>query len=126
MASTDLTNVMSVAVPVHDHDRSIAFYTEVLGFDVVMDAVLGGGMRWAELAPAGARTHLALVAAGDGLPSGVDTGIRLATSDAEADFQRFGERGVDLASELLRWDGVPPMFSFRDPDGNTLYVVESS
>jgi lactoylglutathione lyase len=26
--------------------------------------------------------------------------------------------------ELLRWEGVPPMFDFRDPDGNVLYVSE--
>ena len=26
--------------------------------------------------------------------------------------------------ELLRWDGVPPMFSFDDPDGNRYYIVE--
>ena len=34
-------------------------------------------------------------------------------------------RGVDADPEVLRFgEGVPPMFSFRDPDGNTLYVVE--
>jgi len=125
MASTHLTDVMSVAIPVSDHDRSIAFYTETLGFEVVMDAVLGEGMRWTQLAPPGAHTHLALVATGEGLPTGVDTGIRLASRDAEADYRTFGERGVQLVTELLRWDGVPPMFTFLDPDGNSLYVVEA-
>ena len=33
------------------------------------------------------------------------------------------ERGVAVG-ELLRWDGVPPMFTFDDPDGNRFYVVE--
>jgi lactoylglutathione lyase len=33
-------------------------------------------------------------------------------------------RGVDV-DELLHWEGVPPMFDFRDPDGNVLYVSES-
>jgi hypothetical protein len=32
-------------------------------------------------------------------------------------------RGVDVG-ELLRWEGVPPMFAFRDPDGNGLEIVE--
>jgi lactoylglutathione lyase len=32
--------------------------------------------------------------------------------------------GADVDPEVLRYPGVPPMFSFRDPDGNTLYVVE--
>jgi catechol 2,3-dioxygenase-like lactoylglutathione lyase family enzyme len=26
--------------------------------------------------------------------------------------------------ELLRWEGVPPMFAFRDPDGNGLEIVQ--
>ena len=33
-------------------------------------------------------------------------------------------RGVEVG-ELLRWDGVPPMFSFDDPDGNRFYIVEA-
>jgi hypothetical protein len=32
---------------------------------------------------------------------------------------------VDADPEILRFEGVPPMFSFRAPDGNTLYLVES-
>ncbi len=35
------------------------------------------------------------------------------------------ERGVDVG-DLLRWDNVPPMFSFDDPDGNRFYIVEES
>ena len=26
--------------------------------------------------------------------------------------------------EVAHWPGVPPMFSFRDPDGNQLYLVQ--
>ena len=31
--------------------------------------------------------------------------------------------GVEI-SELILWEGVPPMFSFSDPDGNRFYIVE--
>jgi lactoylglutathione lyase len=31
--------------------------------------------------------------------------------------------GVD-ADDVLRWDGVPPMFAFRDLDGNGMETVE--
>ena len=61
---------------------------------------------------------------GDGLPTGVDTGIRLVTGDAAADFGALQGAGVEMNTDLLLWEGVPPMFSFRDPDGNTLYVAE--
>ena len=33
--------------------------------------------------------------------------------------------GVDVAAEVTRWGGpVPPMFWLRDPDGNSLIVVQ--
>ena len=32
-------------------------------------------------------------------------------------------RGITVG-DLIRWDGVPPMFTFDDPDGNRFYVVE--
>ncbi len=32
-------------------------------------------------------------------------------------------RWVDRQGELLEWDGLPPMFTFDDPDGNRFYVV---
>jgi hypothetical protein len=33
---------------------------------------------------------------------------------------------VDVDAEISRMgDPVPPMFWFRDPDGNTLFIVES-
>ena len=57
---------------------------------------------------------------------GVDTGIRLATDDATADHEALRAAGVDADPEVLRFPGAPPMFSFRDPDGNTLYIVERS
>ena len=31
---------------------------------------------------------------------------------------------VDVDPEALRFPGAPPMFGFRDPDGNRLYVVQ--
>ena len=56
--------------------------------------------------------------------TGVDTGIRLATGDCEADHRDLRDRGADV-DDIGHWPGVPAMFSLRDPDGNTLYVVES-
>jgi catechol 2,3-dioxygenase-like lactoylglutathione lyase family enzyme len=63
------------------------------------------------------------VAARDGVQAGVETGIRFITADVDADHAALRSRGVDTG-EVLRWDGVPPMFAFRDPDGNGLEIVE--
>ena len=88
-----------------------------------MDAPSAGG-RWIEVAPAGATTTVALAPAQEGTPVGVDTGVRFTTEDAAADHEALAAAGVDVDAEVLRFPGVPPMFSFRDPDGNTLYMVE--
>jgi hypothetical protein len=46
--------------------------------------------------------------------------------DADFDHAALGTRGVDVDPEVLRWPGVPPMFVFRDPDGNRLVVVQAA
>jgi catechol 2,3-dioxygenase-like lactoylglutathione lyase family enzyme len=123
-AATQISDVHTITVPVADQDRALAFYVDKLGFEKRLDVSYGQGQRWIEVAPAGGTTTIALPPRGTVTP-GVDTGIRLTTLDAEADHGRLRERGVDVDAEILRFgEGVPPMFSLRDPDGNTLYVVE--
>jgi lactoylglutathione lyase len=118
-----ITDVRTVGVPVSDQDRALAFYGGTLGFATRMDGPFAGG-RWLEVAPEGATTTIALVAPGSGSRTGVDTGIRFTTGDADADHAHLVAAGADVDPEVLRFPGVPAMFSFRDPDGNTLYVVE--
>ncbi|MDQ3146855.1 MAG: hypothetical protein M3R01_07965 [Actinomycetota bacterium] len=56
---------------------------------------------------------------GDGMPTGVDTGIRLVTPDASAAHADLPALGLSV-TELLDWPTAPLMFSFCDPDGNRL------
>jgi catechol 2,3-dioxygenase-like lactoylglutathione lyase family enzyme len=114
----------TVSVPVSDPDRALAFYEDMLGFEKRRDLPYGQGGRWIEVAPRRATTTIALAPPGANAP-GVDTGIRLSTADCAADHEALRERGVDV-DEILRWPGVPPMFSLRDPDGNILYIVEQA
>src|SRR5262245_33149622 len=83
MTTNVFRNVRSVAVPVTDQERSTAVL-EQLGFIVSMDAELRPGFRWIEMVLPGAEASIALVATGPDLPTGIDTGIRLATDDARA------------------------------------------
>ena len=56
---------------------------------------------------------------------GSQTGIILDTSDVDADHAALKAAGVDVDDEVSRMgDPVPPMFWFRDPDNNSLMVVE--
>ena len=93
------------------------------GFETTMDAELQPGFRWVELGLPGAESTIALVAAGDQLPAGIDTGIRLLVGDARAAHRDVAAAGGSVG-ELLDWPGVPLMFSFTDPDGNRVYVAE--
>lgn len=116
--------ISTVGIPVSDQDRALEFYRDTVGLEVRMDAPLpGGSARWIMLAPPGADVSVSLVAASDGVPAGVETGIRFAAGDAEAVHRAFQDRGVSVG-ELLRWPGVPAMFQARDPDGNGFEVVE--
>ena len=119
-----VTRVHTAAVPVSDQDRALTFYCDMLGFEVRRDATFGGDQRWLEVAPAGAETTVALPPAHPGARTGVDTGLRLATPDAKAAHDALGAAGVDV-DELLAFPGAPPMFFFRDPDRNTLVIVEA-
>lgn len=123
MTMTPFTAVMTVAVPVSDQDRTRTLL-ERLGFETRMDAELRPGFRWVELALAGTATGVSLVRTGPDLPSGIDTGIRLATPDATAAHDLLGGLGLEVG-ELLDWPSVPLMFSFLDPDRNRFYVTEA-
>jgi predicted enzyme related to lactoylglutathione lyase len=116
-----------VIVPSTDQDRAIEFYENVLGFEKRADIPFGGEYRWVEVYPPSGTTGIALAAPRPGGPTSVETGITLTTDDIDAAHAEMRARGADVDDEVARMgDPVPPMFWFRDPDGNTLMVVEPS
>jgi len=122
---TRIGGVGTVIVPVTDQDAALEFYTQRLGFEVRGDTPFGDGMRWIEVAPPGAVTTVALVPPREGDPVGIDMPAALSTDDADAAHAALKERGVDVDEEISRMgDPVPPMFWFRDQDGNSLFIVE--
>lgn len=124
--SARIDAVRAVGIPVSDQDRAVQFYGQTLGFEKVMDAPIDDfGGRWIEMLPPESAVTVALTPANEQVPAGVDTGIRFTTRDAAALHRRLTADGVGV-DELLEWEGVPPMFDFRDPDGNVLYVSEAT
>jgi catechol 2,3-dioxygenase-like lactoylglutathione lyase family enzyme len=117
--TTNITAVGTVAVPVTDQDRAVEFYVGTLGFEKRRDLPFGDA-RWIEVAPPGSATTIALVA------GAIPTGIRLFTSDADRDHSALRSGGADTDSEVMRMPEAPPMFAVRDPDGNTLILVEEA
>ena len=114
-----ITELHTVGIPVNDQDRALAFY-RALGFETRRDVPMGEGARWIEVAPPGAAVTMEPAEAER--PAGVETRIRLTTADADAALRA---QGVN-ADDVLRWPGVPPMFAFRDQDGNGLEIVEEA
>jgi len=112
---------MSVSVPVADQDAALKFYTEVLGCELETDVEVWPGARLIEVVPPGSSVSLVLLPPDGEIP----VAIRLGTTDAQRAHDKIRETGVTLHNdELVRMDGVPPMFSFTDPDGNGLVYLE--
>ncbi len=124
--SPRVSKLANVIIPVADQDRALQFYTESLGLEKRADVPFGDGNRWIEVAPSGADTPIAICPPGPNVTAGgKDTGISLLTDDIDAFHGQLKGRGVDVDAEISRFgDAVPPLFWFRDPEGNTLMVVE--
>lgn len=122
----NIDSVGRVCVTVADTDRAIDFYVGTLGFEKVVDLPMGPDMRWVEVALPGTKTTIALAPPPEGREAGGEqTGICLDTTDVDADHAALKSAGVDVDEAVTRWGGnVPPMFWLRDPDDNSLIVVQ--
>ena len=122
----NVNTVGRVCVTIADTDRAIDFYVGTLGFEKVVDVPMGPGMRWVEVKVGDAQTTIAIAPPPEGRQAGgSQTGIILDTSDLDADHAALKAAGVDVDDEVTRFgDPVPPMFWLRDPDGNSLIVVQ--
>jgi catechol 2,3-dioxygenase-like lactoylglutathione lyase family enzyme len=121
-----ISKVGRVCVSVADTDRALDFYVGTLGFEKVVDVPMGPDMRWVEVQVSGAETTIALAPPPQGQDAGgAQTGICLDTSDVDGAHAALKTAGADVDDEVSRYGGnVPPMFWLRDPDGNSLIVVE--
>jgi catechol 2,3-dioxygenase-like lactoylglutathione lyase family enzyme len=123
-----IPGVGTVYLAVSDQDRALAFYRDVLGFEIPTDTELGEGFRWIEVAPAGAYTVIALVPPmrqedpqpGGKAPFGFDT------PNLEAAMAEFSALGVEFEDVVGGEGAVPPLAYFRDPDGNRILLVEET
>jgi predicted enzyme related to lactoylglutathione lyase len=125
-AQLGISKVGRVVIPVGDTDRMVEFYEGTLGFEKVVDVPMGPDMRWVEVSVAGSETTIALAPPPEGKKTGgTETGIILDTPDIDADHAALKAAGVDVDDDVTRYGGpVPPMFWLRDPEGNSLIVVQ--
>ncbi len=121
-----ISSICLVCIPTADQEKLLDFYVGSLGFEKRTDVPMGPNARWIEVYPPGAATGIALAPPPPGMPTGgTQTGITLASDDVEASRSHLQSAGADVDAEVSRMgDPVPPMFWVRDPEGNSLIVVE--
>jgi catechol 2,3-dioxygenase-like lactoylglutathione lyase family enzyme len=124
-------SIATVTLLVREYDEAIAWFTGVLGFDLVEDTPLGGGKRWVLVAPRhGAGCSLLLTRA-DGPEQvariGDQTGGRVAffliTDDFSRDHALLLDRGVEFL-EAPRAERYGTVAVFRDIYGNKWDLIE--
>ena len=123
---TAINKVATVIIPTADQEKALEFYVGTLGFTKRMDVPFGGSYRWIEVGVGDEATTIALAPPPEDGPSGGrETGISLQTDDIDGLHSQLKAAGADVDAEVQRLgDPVPPMFWLRDPEGNTLMVVQ--
>jgi catechol 2,3-dioxygenase-like lactoylglutathione lyase family enzyme len=120
-----------VALVVRDYDEAIAFFTRIVGFDLIDDTDLGGGKRWVLVAPPGS-SGTALLLARAATPEqasriGNQTGGRvflfLHTDDFWRDYRQLQSHQVTFVCEPKEEDyGTVAVFS--DLYGNLWDLIQ--
>ncbi len=133
----DIT-ISSSFLPHTDPEASLAFYRDVLGFEVRLD-VGYEAMRWITVGPPdqpGTSIVLAPPAVDPGITDeerrtitemmakGTYGMILLATSDLDAAFERVQASDADIVQEPIEQDYGVRDFALRDPAGNMVRIQE--
>ena len=137
MTVMDIT-IRATALPHDDPEASLAFYRDVLGFEVRSD-VGSGKMRWITVGPSGQPGTSILLA-----PPSVDPGVTdderrmiaemmakgtygwilLATKDLDATFEQVQASEAEVIQEPTDQPYGMRDCAFRDPAGNTVRIQE--
>ncbi|MCU1471495.1 MAG: Glyoxalase/bleomycin resistance protein/dioxygenase [Glaciihabitans sp.] len=114
--------IQTVTIPVADQDRALAFYHDVLGFEVRADTAFGDE-RWLSVAPAGSAVDFTLHPPFPGQAGpGWQQGIVLHTDDIEGVVGALRDAGIEVTEpEPVGW-GTQSQFS--DPDGNGFVLLQ--
>jgi serine phosphatase RsbU (regulator of sigma subunit)/predicted enzyme related to lactoylglutathione lyase len=121
--------ILYSTVFIRDHDRSLPFFVDQLGFKVVADARLEFGNRWVAVAPPDGSAVLALIAPKRGSENykliGRPTQIAFIAEDINATFELWRDRGVDFRSLPQKTLFGGTSATFADIDGNTFQLLAS-
>ena len=115
-----------VPIPVADIDRAIAFYRDILGFNVDHDTRVSETVRAVQLTPQGSACSIVI---GTGLGDmtemvpGSVKGVHLVVHDIVAMRDLLMSRGLKI-SEIVEYPRAIKFAYFSDPDGNSWALQE--
>jgi serine phosphatase RsbU (regulator of sigma subunit)/catechol 2,3-dioxygenase-like lactoylglutathione lyase family enzyme len=119
--------LQTVMVYVRDQDRSLRFYVNQLGFNLIADSRLPDGTRWVAVGPSDGPAMLALVAPEAGSEDhkliGRKTHVIFLAEDVHFKFVEWTRQGIRFREIPQRptWGGV--FATFEDLDGNSFAIV---
>jgi serine phosphatase RsbU (regulator of sigma subunit)/catechol 2,3-dioxygenase-like lactoylglutathione lyase family enzyme len=125
---TPYLRIFKSNVFVRDHDRSLKFYVDQLGFSVVADGRFEFG-RWVVIAPPDGSAILAVIAPKRGSENykfiGRNTHIAFIAEDIYATYELWRSRGVHFhhPPQPQLWGGT--FAAFSDLDGNSFDLIGS-
>jgi catechol 2,3-dioxygenase-like lactoylglutathione lyase family enzyme len=132
----DIT-IHSSFLPHDDPDASLAFYRDVLGFEVRLD-VGGGPMRWITVGPKDQDTSIVLFpptatpgitdeerrVIAEMMAKGTFGTLLLATKNLDATFEQVQSRDVEIVQEPTEQPYGVRDCALRDPAGNMIRIQE--
>ncbi|KQW53820.1 glyoxalase [Nocardioides sp. Root1257] len=128
--------IHTTVLPHEDPDASVAFYRDVLGFEVRTD-VGSGTMRWITVGPVGQPGTSILLGPpavdpgitdderqmiGDMMAKGTYGWILLASDDVDGTFDAVQASGAEVVQEPMDQPYGLRDCAFRDPAGNTVRI----
>jgi serine phosphatase RsbU (regulator of sigma subunit)/catechol 2,3-dioxygenase-like lactoylglutathione lyase family enzyme len=121
--------IFKSTVFVRNHDRSLQFYVDQLGFSVLADTRYEFGGRWVAVAPPDGSAILALVAPKRGSEHykhiGRHTQIAFIAADINATFELWRSRGVRFHHPPQKSLFGGESATFSDADGNSFELLGS-
>ncbi len=123
----------AIALVVRDYDEAIAFFTQVMRFELVEDEPRGPGKRWVVVAPRGSSgTSLVLARAANpeqeahiGNQTGGRVFLFLETDDFQGDYRHLQSHGVRF-TEAPREESYGTVVVFLDLHGNKWDLIQRS
>ena len=121
----------AVALVVPDYDEAIAYFTKVLGFQLVEDTPLSPEKRWVVVSPGEGGSNILLAKAASetqraaiGKHAGGRVGFFLHVEDFDTEFERMVAAGVNFV-EAPRAEKYGQVVVFDDLYGNRWDLIQA-